>query len=357
MKLNLDSKRLADAIFTLVKQNQQVPETQLRSDIKRMLEALDDNSNIESTQEVTILLSDIRGFTSISERYSASQILHMLNNYFSRMNDIIVSYGGMIDKYMGDAIMVVFGVPENHPDDAANAVACAIEMQLAMDEVNAYNKQHGFPEIYAGIGLNTDTVSSGKLGSEIHNEFTVIGDGVNLASRIESHSLRGQVLISEYTYAKIADIVETGHVNHVQVKGKKDEVSLYEVKGISWQGKNLQVPSREIRGSMRIEVDSPFSFQILKGKNVEPEIIHGTIQDLGYHGLFAVSEKEIPVLTNLRFKLSLSLVGGTSQDIYAKILSRRKLENGFGYGIEFTDLDPPSAESIRLFVNRIIAGT
>lgn len=356
MNVSLDKAALERAIIQLIEETRGLSAHEIVPHIRRHLAKLDNCENAESSREVTILLSDIRGFTSIAERFSATDILRMLNHYFGRMNDIVMQYGGMIDKYMGDAIMVVFGIPETRPDDAANALACAIDMQLAMDDINRFNLANGYPEIFAGIGLNTDTVSSGKLGSEIHNEFTVIGDGVNLASRIESHSLRGQVLISESTYAKVADIVTTGQVNKVMVKGKQAEVQLYEVLALKWQSRDLIVPKREIRSSVRLALHEPLSCYLLHGKDVAREPLHGIIEDLSYHGMFITLKEELPVLSNIRFSLALSLLGGSKRDIYGKIVSVRRKADCFGYGIEFTDMDEMSSRSIRDYINRIIAG-
>lgn len=356
MNVNIDKAALEQAILALIEESQGLSSQERRLHIQRRLAQLDMSTSMESSREVTILLSDIRGFTSIAERFSATDILRMLNHYFGRMNDIVVQYGGMIDKYMGDAIMVVFGIPTTQPEDAANAVACAIEMQLAMDDINRFNQENGYPEIFAGIGLNTDTVSSGNLGSEIHNEFTVIGDGVNLASRIESHSLRGQVLMSEATFAKVADIVTTGQVNKVFVKGKQAEVSLYEVMALDWQGRTLTVPKREIRTSVRLALHEPLSCYRLHGKDVDREPLNGMIEDLSYHGMFITLKEELPVFTNIRFSLALSLMGGSKRDIYGKVVSVRSMADSFGYGIEFTDMDEASSQSIRDYINRIIAG-
>ena len=137
------------------------------------------------SSEVTILLSDIRGFTALSENYPATDIVSMLNHYFTRMNEIIHKYNGIIDKYMGDSIMVLFGVPDSDPEDVSRAVACAVEMQIAMDTVNQDNADSGLPEFFMGIGVNTGSVSAGEVGSELHHEYTVIGDGVNLVSCIK----------------------------------------------------------------------------------------------------------------------------------------------------------------------------
>jgi adenylate cyclase len=306
------------------------------------------------SSEVTILLSDIRGFTVLAEHYPAADIVSMLNNYFTCMNEIIFRYNGVIDKYMGDAIMVLFGVPEAGSDDAHRAVACAIEMQIGMDAVNQANTLAGLPELFMGIGINTGSVSSGQVGSELHHEYTVIGDGVNLASRIEAYSLRGQILISEYTFESLSGDFEVGDRNQVKVKGKADPVELYEIVASNW-GERLEVPRREIRNSPRVEVDIPFKYQRVNGKNVDSTQHEAQAKDVGYYGLYAYASEPIEVMTDIKFSMAVSLLGGEVEDIYAKVTSVREMDDGlFGFGLEFTSVDPKGRQAIKNFVDPIL---
>src|SRR5262245_34199836 len=152
-----------------------------------------------SAREVSVLLTDLRGFTAISEAHTATVLLEILNRYLVRMSEIAVAHGGTIDKFMGDAIMVLFGAPFEHDDDVKRAVTCAVDMQIELYEINKRLRAEGLPELNMGIGINTGGVMAGLLGSDLYAEYTVIGDEVNLASRIEAYSLRGQILISEAT--------------------------------------------------------------------------------------------------------------------------------------------------------------
>lgn len=352
---NFQKNRFVDNVLATFRASGTKSESALKESVGALV---DQFLNLDATvhsSEVTILLSDIRGFTALSERYQAQEIVGTLNNYFSHMNEIILRHDGLIDKYMGDAIMVLFGAPESRPDDAQRAVVCAVEMQIAMDQVNKASKTQGLPELFMGIGINTDTVSSGQIGSKLHSEYTVIGDGVNLASRVESHSLRGQVLISQSTFEKVQDIVEIGTLNMVQVKGKQERVSLHEITAITGKW-NLQVPRREIRKSARVEVNKEFQFQIISGKKVLPEEHTGQLKDISYDGCFAILNKEFKPFTDIKFSLSLSLIGGKNRDIYAKIKSVRKFPDGYGCGVEFTSLDEESQLSIKDFIDTIIEG-
>jgi len=344
---------LIDQVFSEIVQRHPSADQALKSKISTLLDDFFTESESTQNREVTILLSDIRGFTALSERYEAIKIVTMLNNYFSEMNKIIMHHGGVIDKYMGDAIMVLFGISENAPDNVNKAIVCAVEMQIAMDKVNKMNQASALPELFMGIGINTGIVSSGYMGSDLHNEYTVIGDEVNLTSRIESHSLRGQVLVSEHTYEKVKDYVEIGSINKVRVKGKSDLVKLYEVVASHWKH-SLEVPRREIRNSVRVEINTSFPFQIVKGKEVLAEIYTGQMKDLSYQGGFSIIQQPLEAMTDIMLSLSLSVIGGETRDIYGKIMSSRKIQGGYGCGIEFTALDGESKQSIKNYIDQII---
>lgn len=306
-------------------------------------------------REVSVLLADIRGFTSLAESRPAEDVVKILNIFFRRMNSIIQGHGGLIDKYMGDAILAVFGVGANPEEHALRAVTCAIAMQIEMEAVNAENLSHGFPEIFIGIGVNSDIVSAGMLGSELHSEYTVIGNGVNLASRIECHCLRGQVLISDQTLAQTGQALDVDVVNRVRVKGKAEPVDLYEVIGLTGDS-SMKVPRREIRKNIRVELSADLAFQILQDKKVLPEIHRAKIRDLSSNGMFATSSIQLERLTNIRLVMSLSILSTITTEIYAKITSVRQLADGYGYGIEFTSIDEDSQQVINDLVNRLVSG-
>ncbi len=305
------------------------------------------------SRQVTILLSDLRGFTSMSEKYTALEMVEALNRYFRRMSEIILRYDGTIDKFMGDAIMVLFGAPVSRDDSLTSALACAIEMQGAMAAINEDNKRRGIEALYMGIGINTGEVIAGHLGSELHSEYTVIGDQVNLASRIEAHSLRGQILLSENTYQLSRDFVDIGDVNDIKVKGKKGSVRMYELLAVH-QPRHLKAPNREIRNSPRVEVDMPLSFQCISGKLVLPHIHLGRIIDMSYGGICFVSPVPLEMFDDIKIAFSLTLLDAPMTDIYAKVLRVAPAATGHECRVEFTAIDPTTTASLKEFVNSIV---
>ena len=185
------------------------------------------------TLPVTILFTDIRGFTTFSESMPAQEIVALLNEYFSVMVGIIMEEGGVVDKYIGDAIMAVFGAPVGAKDDAVRAVRAAIRMRRALVGLNAKLRSRGIPELQTGIGIHTGEVVAGNIGSPQRMEYTVIGDPVNVASRLESTTkeLGVNVLISEGTFKAVEHAMEARFVREVQVKGRVAAVRAYEVLG------------------------------------------------------------------------------------------------------------------------------
>ena len=181
--------------------------------------------------EATVLFSDIRGFTTHSEKLGPQGTVAMLNEYFTLMVDCIQNEGGMLDKFIGDAIMAGFGMPVAHDDDVDRSVRASISMIKELRRWNVQRAGEGKAPIDIGIGLNTDMVVSGNIGSKKRMDYTMIGDGVNLASRLESACKQygAHILISEYTYKKLRGTYRTRDIDLVVVKGKTQPVGVYEI--------------------------------------------------------------------------------------------------------------------------------
>ncbi len=178
---------------------------------------------------VTILMSDLRGFTAMCERMEASDLIRMLNHYFESMHEVIDQHNGTILEFLGDGMLIAFGLPPKTEDHASRAVAAAVAMQDRMTAVNDWNRENGFMPLEMGIGVNTDEVIVGNIGAERATKYGVIGSGVNLASRIESYTTKGQVLISERTKKLVAAPLTVLNTLPVRLKGVGEEIEVYEV--------------------------------------------------------------------------------------------------------------------------------
>ena len=179
-------------------------------------------------REVTVLFADISGFTSMSEKMSPSAVALLLNDYLSRMTDVIFKYEGTLDKYIGDAIMAVFGAPLDMPDHAQRAIRTALEMQERLAEWNAERKEG--PAFRVRIGINSGKAVAGEIGSVNKKEYTVLGDTVNTASRLETSVAKpGSVVVGEQTLALVEGHFECRPLGSFALKGKENEVLVYEV--------------------------------------------------------------------------------------------------------------------------------
>ncbi|PLW81294.1 adenylyl cyclase [Kineobactrum sediminis] len=182
-------------------------------------------------REVTIMMSDIRGFTTMSEHLAPAQVVTMLNRYLGAMTDIIMASNGTIDEFIGDAILAVFGAPQHRDDDADRAVRCALAMQAAMADVNRQNAAEGLPELAMGIALNTGTVIAGNIGSERRSKYGFVGHPMNVTSRIEDHCLGGEILISDSTRQQLRGDYTLTNQRDLNVRGIDQSVTTYTIRG------------------------------------------------------------------------------------------------------------------------------
>ena len=311
------------------------------------------HDQIAETRHFSIMLTDLRGFTSMAEKLPPFHVIELLNQYYSRMSEIIDRHGGMIDKFMGDSIMVLFATDSDDDSDLIATLRCAIEMQIAMNEINELSANMGLPNLYMGIGINTGEVVAGTLGSDIHREFTVIGDEVNLASRLEAQSLRGQILLSDNTYLLAKDYIEVGTMNSVHVKGKREAVKMFELLSVSVPD-YLAVPQREIRTSPRVEVNFPLHFHVLDGKRVLDTEYTGTVIDISYGGLFIFTPAPLEPQSEIKMALSLSILVKGSSEIYARVIHCKEVPGGYESNVEFTSLDDLARATVKSYVDRLI---
>jgi class 3 adenylate cyclase len=194
-------------------------------------------------RKVAILFADIRGFTSMAEHMKPEEVVDLLNTYLSGLTGVVFKFEGTLDKYIGDCVMAVFGAPISHYNDAERATITAIEMQNYVKEINTSRVKEGLPEVMIGIGINSGHVISGNMGSIDRMDYTVIGDVVNIAARLESLAGRGQILVTRDVYEEVKFVVDAEFVDTINVKGRAQPVDVYEVRGLL-AGKFLSVLER-----------------------------------------------------------------------------------------------------------------
>ncbi len=288
-------------------------------------------------RQITILTSDLRGFTALSERLQPEEVINILNLYLEYMVEAINRYHGTIDEFMGDGMLVLFGAPLARENDATRAVACACAMQLAMGAVNEYMKQLGLPRLEMGIGINTGVVVVGNIGSEKRTKYGIVGSQVNLTYRIESYTRGGQILISEPTFKEVGSIVSIEAQKQVQPKGFPQPISIYEVNGIGGFY-NLFLPQEdEIFFSVPEQI--PLQYTIVQGKHLNNTIFRGRLVKLSTKGAEiladSLEEDSLPLeLTNIKLNITHQDSTEVREDIYAKVW--KKLPNTRSFCIHFT---------------------
>jgi adenylate cyclase len=291
-------------------------------------------------RKITILTSDLRGFTALSERISPEEVIQILNFYFEHMADVITKYQGTIDEFMGDGILVLFGAPTARYDDAARAIACAVEMQLAMASVNQKMQEWGLLALEMGIGINTGEVVVGNIGSEKRTKYGVVGNQVNLTYRIESFTSGNQIFISESTLKEAGSIVKLNGQKQVEMKGIKHPVTIYDVGGIG--GPYNLFLSKEEEQFYPLSKKILIQYKLLDGKSVSDTIFEATLSQLSAKGAkVRIKQKfeNAPLpLSNIKLNILNPDKSKISEDVYAKVLEQ-VAETGSFY-IRFTSVPP-----------------
>jgi adenylate cyclase len=296
-------------------------------------------------REVTILLADLRGFTAMADRYTPEQVVRVLNKYLGTMADLIIGHQGTIDEFIGDAILAIFGAPETRPDDAARAAACAVAMQLAMNEVNAFNRREGLPEVQMGIAVNTGQVIVGNIGSESRAKYGVVGSHVNLAGRIEGFTVGRQVLVSASTVAKAGDVLELGQRVTFQAKGFKEPIDVYDLVGVggAW---NVRLPARDDRLEPLVP-ELPVSVAVLEGKQMSDTTLPGRLLRASTSAAALKVGQPLAAFANLRLRMQEKDGAPRPGDLYAKVVTGEPEKDG-ALLVRFTSGDPEVMDALRL---------
>lgn len=274
--------------------------------------------------ELTILMSDLRGFTAMSERMDAGALIDMLNHYLGEMTDAIQKHHGSIIEFIGDGIFAIFGAPLSSEIHASEAVAAAIEMQSKMIAINEWNKEQGYPVLEMGIGINTGEVILGNIGSEKRTKYGVVGKHVNLAGRIESYTVGGQILISPTTKAQIKEVLEVAKTMTVYPKGANGELELSLVTGIG-APYDIHVTFED---SVLTQLERPIAvcFNKIDGKHEDSKSLYG--------GLTAVARDGAVLETGIDLEVYDNILINAGGKLFCKVIEKQSN----GYVLQYTSI-------------------
>lgn len=290
---------------------------------------------------VTVVMTDLRGFTATAERIPPESVVALLNLHLGAMSEIVIKHGGTIDEFIGDALLALFGAPLAAEDDARRALACAVEMQQAMVGVNARARELSLPEMGMGIGVHTGEVVVGNIGSERRAKYGVVGAPINLASRIQGFTLGGQILVSEETLRAAGAEISVGARFSVQAKGFRDPVSIVEVLGV--EDARLAPASDTLT-----LLDSPVEIGIERLSEEEP----GPRETVGILRAVGRWEAAIETAGTLapRDEIHLRLPGGL--EVLARVLG--PAGRGTGVRIRFETLPDEAARRFGMMAGRTV---
>ncbi len=289
-------------------------------------------------REVTVLMSDLRGYTRFAERGDPERVMEVLNSYLARMADIVIAHGGTINEFIGDAIFAVFGAPLDQPDHAERAAAAALAMQAAMDELNRENAARGWPRFEMGIGVNTGEAVVGNIGSEQRAKYAVVGAAVNLAARVEGCTVGGQTFVTTSTLGRVRDLVEVGEPVRVELKGIAEPVLLYELRAIG--GRFAQRPAAtDMDSDAHVDARLPLRGWVVEGKQLGGEF-SGIVTRLGRRSFGARLAADLAPLTNVKVRINAPDLGQESGDLYGKVVGVTGESAARVTSIRLTSVDP-----------------
>ena len=290
--------------------------------VKSLLDTPDGLALGGKKRELTVMMSDLRGFTALSEKMNPQDLISMLNHYLGEMTDVIQKHGGTIIEFIGDGIMTLFGAPVESDISAEQAVSAAVEMQMRMEDINIWNRTNGFPQLEMGIGIHTGDMIVGNIGSEKRTKYGVCGSNVNLCGRIESYTTGGQIIISPTTREQVKAVLAVEEEFTVKPKGVEEPILLSRITGIG-EPYNL---SYELSRSYAKVLEKPVavSFYVLDGKHTSDEVNVAIMT--------ARSEKEAVINTELPLNIYDNICLELEGKIFAKVIEA----DGISYTLRFT---------------------
>lgn len=314
--------------------------------VKNILETPEGMKIGGERRKVTVLITDLRGFTSMCEQYTPEEVVGTINIFLEKMIKITLRYGGTIEEIVGDGLVIVFNAPVLQEDHPLLAVRCALEMQLAMPEINQRNLEIGYPRVDMGIGVNTGDVVVGNIGSDMRTKYGIIGKNVNLAARIESYTVGGQILISENTKNACGSILQINNRQEVIAKGVSAPINIYEISGIGGEH-NIYLPEK--KDIKMIPAIPPLDaiFRVVEDKHASRTAYNGKVFMIGSDCMEVKCERSFRPFTDLKIVLfdpdGMEIAG----DFYGKLFH---IDNSNDFRIQFTSVSP----MVRKFIDGVL---
>jgi adenylate cyclase len=288
-------------------------------------------------RSVTIMMTDLRGFTAMCERLEPEDVVKMLNAYFNIMLELIDKYNGTVNEIIGDALLVIFGAPREMHDRMEQAIACALEMQNAMQKVNRNNRKNGLPDLEMGIGLNETEVIVGNIGTDQRSKYAVVGSGVNMTSRIESYTVGGQILISESISEQVGHLLRIDAQRDILPKGSEAPLRIYEVGGIAGKYNLALESAAPQRDELRQPV--PIICDTVVKKDSADQLCRGLVRKLSKRDAEIELNTEIDLYADLKIQLLDVDEKLNSKPFYGKVVHRLS-ETDKSWLVRFTMLPP-----------------
>jgi adenylate cyclase len=337
---NRMTQQLKDSYQQLERRNEFIRKTFGRYTSDEVVEALLDTPDGlklgGEKREVTILMSDLRGFTALAERLEATEVVSLLNRYLSAMVEVIQQNGGTIDEIIGDAILVLFGAPLATPDAGRRAVLCALGMQKAMAAVNEHNLRIGWPEIEMGIAVHTGDVVVGNIGSTKRSKYGVVGRTINTTARIESFTVGGQIIVSPTLTQAAGPGLILGDEVEVHAKGMKEALRCRQLLG---HEDCPELGLGEEADCASLAQPMPVQYVQLTGKHFDEKMEPATLVALSPRRAVMETAASLPPYSNLLLRLAATGEEGKAPELYAKVV-RTVEASANRCSIHFTSVPP-----------------
>ena len=306
----------------------------LSTDVAQAILANPDSLSLSGEmREVSVLMSDLSGFSQLSETLGPQDVVRLLNVYLSAMTDVVDEFGGTVDEFIGDAVLAIFGAPFEQDDHADRAVAAALAMQAKMAEVNETMAELNLPKLEMTAAVNSGEVVVGSIGSEKRAKYGVVGSPVNLTSRIQGQAAPGEVLISEATRQSVSADLTLAETREAALKGFAENVPLHSVQAIG--GEFAATLVHEDVHYRQLAQPVPFTFALVDGKHIEHETFSGRLVRISERGAEAEVDHSVSARTDIRIDVALPGMDEAAQ-IYAKTLTSEPGGGGSRVRLRFT---------------------